>query len=92
MHVLNYKIVTGSLLVYKLQSRHPKNQKQITHESNWLCMLQTRRKSRSVKKNKNNFIDITGDKFAMSIRGGNLIISFCKKRFSCRNIFSYLHK
>ena len=41
-------------------------------------MFQTRRKSESVKKNKNNFIEVTGDKFAMSIRGGKLIISFCK--------------
>ena len=33
------------------------------------CMLQTGRKTtRSVKKNKNNFVNFTGDKFAMSIR------------------------
>ena len=48
--------------------------------------------TRSVKKNKTNFIDVTGDKFAMSIRGRKLIISFCKKLLSCRNIFSYLCK
>ena len=44
-------------------------------------MFQTRRKSGSVKKNKNNFIDVTGDKFATSIRGGKLIIHFVR-RFS----------
>ena len=48
--------------------------------------------TRSVKKNKTSFIDVTGDKFAMSIRGRKLIISFCKKLLSCRNIFSYLCK
>ena len=32
--------------MYKLESIHPKqNQKQIMHESNKLCMLQTRRKA-----------------------------------------------
>ena len=67
--------------MYKLQSIYPKNQKQILHESNKLCMFQTRRKSGSVKKNKNNFIDVTGDKFATSIRGGKLIIHFVR-RFS----------
>ena len=74
--------------MHKLQSIHPKNQKQILHERKKLCMFQTRRKSGSVKKNKNNFIEVTGDKFAMSIRGGKLIISFCKKIFNCRNISS----
>ena len=67
MLVLNYKIVIGSLFVYKLQLIHPKNEKKIKHESNKLCMFQTRRKSGSVKKNKNNFINVTGDKFATSI-------------------------
>ena len=53
------------LLVHKLQSIYAKqNQKQIMHQSNKLCMLQTG----SVKKNKRNFINIIGDKFAMSIR------------------------
>ena len=56
--------------MHKVQSIHPKqNQKQITHKSNKLCMLQTGRKTnRSVKKNKNNFINVVGDKFAMIIR------------------------
>ena len=36
----------NKLLVYKIQSIHPKqNQKQITHDSNKLYMLQTGRKS-----------------------------------------------
>ena len=46
----------------KLQSISPKQkQKQITHESNKLCMLQTGRR----KKKKNNFIHVIGDKFAI---------------------------
>ena len=58
-------------LEYKLQSIYPKqNQKQITHEINKLCIFQTNIKdSRSgIKNNKNNFVIVTGDKFAMSIR------------------------
>ena len=56
--------------MHKLQLINPKqNEKQIMHRSNKLCMLQTGRKiTRSVKKNKSNFINIIGDKFAMSIR------------------------
>ena len=39
------------------------------HEINKLYMLQTEEKNtRSVKENKSNFIDVIGDKFAMSIR------------------------
>ena len=39
------------------------------HESNKLCMLQTGRKiTRSVKKDKSNFVNIIGDRFAVSIR------------------------
>ena len=61
MYWFNYKILFGSqwktikcqlwpqpnkLLVYKLQPLHPKqNQKQIMHESNKLCMLQTGEKA-----------------------------------------------
>ena len=58
------------LLVHKLQSIHPKQyQKQIIHENNKLCILQTIRKiTRSIKKNKSNFINITGHKFTMNIR------------------------
>ena len=57
------------------------------HESNKLYMLQTGKKttSRSVKKNKNNFINVIGDKFAMSIGWGKLIISLCTKLFGCIN-------
>ena len=33
------------------------------HASNW-----KKKTARSVKKNKNNFINVMGDKFAMSIR------------------------
>ena len=55
--------------MYKLQSIPPKhNQKQIVHESNKFCMLQTGRKPpRNAKKNKKNFINVIGDKFAMTI-------------------------
>ena len=54
--------------MHKLQSVHPKqNQKQITHKSNILCMLQTGRKTiESVEKNK-NFINIIGDTFTLAI-------------------------
>ena len=73
-------------MVHKLQSIYRKqNQKQITHESNKLCMLETGRKNHCVKKNKNNFINVIGDKFAMIIRWGKLTISFCKKLYSCIN-------
>ena len=64
-------LTSDKLLVQKLQSIHPKqNQKQIMHESNKLCMLQTRRKNHLwiCSKNKSNFINVMGDKFAMSIR------------------------
>ena len=52
---LDYKIVIGSqkkdvkfnlsTLVYKLKPIHPKNQKQIMHESNKLCIIQSETKS-----------------------------------------------
>ena len=76
--------------MHKLQLIYAKpNQKQIMHEINKLYMLQTEEKNtRSVKENKSNFIDVIGDKFAMSIRCSKLRISFCKKLFSCKN--SYL--
>lgn len=72
---------------YKLQSMHLKlNQKQIMHEGNKLCRLWIGRKSHwSIKKNKNNFVNVIGDKFAMIIRWGKLTISLCKKLFSCVN-------
>ena len=39
------------------------------HESNKLCMPQTGRKIiKSVKKNKSNFVNVIGDKLAMSNR------------------------
>ena len=41
---------------------HPKYQKQIPHKGNELSMHQTGRKTtRSVKKNKNIFINVNGD-------------------------------
>ena len=57
-------------LVHKLKSILPKqNQKQIAPENKIPCMFQTGRKNtRSLKKNKNNFINFIGDKFAMTIR------------------------
>ena len=47
------------------------------HASNW--------KKKATKKNKNNFINIIRDKFAMNIRREKLTISFSKKHFSCIN-------
>ena len=64
---------------------HPKqNQKQIIHESNILCMLQTGRKKtlKVLKAIKSNFMDVIGEKLAMSIRWRKLTISFWKKLFS----------
>ena len=64
--------------MYKLQSIQPKqNKKQITQESNKLCMEE--KVTRNVKKNKNNFIMVKEEKFAMNIRWRKLTISFCKK-------------
>ena len=55
--------------MHKLLSIHPKqNQKQITNETNKLCMLQTGKKAtKSVKKKKNNFNNVLGDNFATSM-------------------------
>ena len=52
---------------------------------NYACFKLEEKTTRIVKKKKNNFINVIGDKFAMSIRCGNLAISFCKKLFSCIN-------
>ena len=42
--------------------------------------------TRSVNKNENSFVNIRGDKFAMTI-------SFCKKIFGCiKYIFSYFYQ
>ena len=43
---------------------------------NYACFKLEEKGTRSVKKDKSNFI-VTGDKFALSIRWGKLIISFC---------------
>ena len=52
--------------MYKLQSTHPKQkQKQIMHESS---TSNYKKKPLEVLKNKNNFITVIGDKFAMSIK------------------------
>ena len=61
--------MAASALVYQSQSIHPKqNQKQIKHESNKSYMLQLEEKAiRSVKKNKNNFINVIRDKFTISV-------------------------
>ena len=52
---------------------------------NYTCFKQEEKTS--FKKNKNNFINIIADKFAMIIRWGKLTISFGKKLFSCTNYF-----
>ena len=53
---------------------------------NYTCFkLEKKPTSRSVKKNKNNFINVIGDKFAMSIGWGKLTISLCTKLFGCIN-------
>ena len=40
---------------------------------NYACL------TRSVKKNKNNFINVLENKFGLTIARGKLIILFCKK-------------
>ena len=44
--------------------------------------LEKKTTTRRVKKNKNNFIKVIGDKLAVGIRWGELTISFCKRFFS----------
>ena len=60
------------LLVYKLQSIHQKKKKikNKLHMKavNYACFKLEEKVTRSVKKNKNNFIKVVGDKFTMSIR------------------------
>ena len=46
--------------------------------------------TRNVKKNKNNFINVIGDKFVMNIRRGKLTISFCTKLYSWINYLQLL--
>ena len=84
---------SNKLLAYKLQSIHPKqNQQQITyvwkqfimHASNW-----KKKPLEVLKRIKPTNVKIE-DKFTMGIRWGKLTISFCKKFFSCINIFNYL--
>ena len=49
----------------------------------YACLKLEEKTTRSGKKNKNNFIRIIRNKFAMSIRWVELTISFCKKFFNC---------
>ena len=51
----------------------------------YACFKLEVKTTRSVKKNKNNFINVIADRFAMRIRLGNLRFSFCTKLFSCIN-------
>ena len=53
----------------------------------FVCFKLEEKPIRSVEKNKNNFINIMRDIFAMSIRCGKSTISVCKTLFSC---ISYL--
>ena len=77
--------------MHKLQSIHPKqNQKQHMKAINYTCVKLEEKTTKSVKKNKNNFTNVTGDKFAVSIRQGKLTILFCKKLFSCINYLQLL--
>ena len=45
--------------------------------------------TRSVTKNKNNFINVIGDKFTMTIRWRKST-TFCRKHFSCINYLQLL--
>ena len=57
----------------------------------YACFKLEEKPNRSVKKKENNFVNVIGDKFTISIRWGKVTISFCKKLFSYIN-FSYLNK
>ena len=73
---INYNQYTQNKIENKLRT------KAIDHA----CFKLEQKAIRKVKKNKNIFIIIIGDKFAMWIRRGKLIILFCKK------LISYLYK
>ena len=67
--------------MYKPQPIHPKqNRNQMKYGSNKLCMPQTGKKksTRTVKKNKINFVKVSGDKFTMNIRWGKLTVHFVR--------------
>ena len=59
-------------------------------EANYACFKLEEQATKSVKKKRNNFINVIGGKFAMSIRRGKLTSSFCKTGFQLveRNRFS----
>ena len=57
---------------------------------NYGCFKLEEKATGSVKNNKNNFINVIGDKFTMSIRLRKLTIPFCKKLFSCINYLQLL--
>ena len=57
---------------------------------NYACFRLEEKATRSIKKNKNNVINVIGEKFAMSISWGKLAIPFCKRLFSCINYFQLL--
>ena len=57
---------------------------------NYACFKLEEKTAKSVKKNKNNFINVIGDKFAKSIRQGKLSILFCKMIFSSINYLQLL--
>ena len=58
--------------------------------TNYACFKLEEKTIKSVKKNKNNFINVIGDKFAISIRQRKLTILICKKLFSCINYLQLL--
>ena len=55
------------------------------HASNW-----KKKPLEVLKRIKTIFIDVIGEKFAMSIRWRKLSISFCIKLFSCINYLELL--
>ena len=58
---------------------------------NYTCFKLEEKTTKSVKKNK-NFINIIGNKFAISIKQGKLTILFCKKLFNCINYRQLLNR
>ena len=57
---------------------------------NYACFKLEEKATRSVKKNKSNFIKVIGDKVTMGVWWGKLTISVCKKFFSCINFLQLL--
>ena len=57
---------------------------------NYACFKLEENATKVLKRKKNSFINVIGDKFTMSIRWERSTISFCKELFSYINYFQLL--